>query len=58
MYDLGYKKKVFMSPWQRSLHNVDRLKAQPWWTERETKVEDKLKVRHHIHSLVWQQYLK
>ncbi|KAK2177803.1 hypothetical protein NP493_579g02002 [Ridgeia piscesae] len=44
VYDLGYKKNVFLSPWQRSLHNVDRLKAQPWWTERDTEVEDKLRM--------------
>lgn len=43
-----------MSPLQRSLHNVERLTAHPWWTAEETGVKERLKVRHHnmrLHSL-------
>ncbi|EHB16565.1 Aspartyl/asparaginyl beta-hydroxylase, partial [Heterocephalus glaber] len=35
-YELGYKRGHFASVWQRSLYNVNGLKAQPWWTPRET----------------------
>ncbi|XP_068251786.1 aspartyl/asparaginyl beta-hydroxylase isoform X3 [Nyctibius grandis] len=35
-YELGYQKGHFASVWQRSLYNVKGLKAQPWWTARET----------------------
>ncbi|KAI0237911.1 Aspartyl/asparaginyl beta-hydroxylase [Lamellibrachia satsuma] len=44
VYDLGYKKGVFMSPLQRSLHNVERLTAHPWWTAEETGVKERLKL--------------
>ncbi|XP_035887042.1 aspartyl/asparaginyl beta-hydroxylase isoform X5 [Phyllostomus discolor] len=35
-YELGHKRGHFASVWQRSLYNVQGLKAQPWWTPRET----------------------
>ncbi|XP_058524643.1 aspartyl/asparaginyl beta-hydroxylase isoform X2 [Ochotona princeps] len=35
-YELGYKRGHFASVWQRSLYNVNGLKAQPWWTPKET----------------------
>ncbi|XP_064444353.1 aspartyl/asparaginyl beta-hydroxylase isoform X7 [Mirounga angustirostris] len=35
-YELGHKRGHFASVWQRSLYNVHGLKAQPWWTPRET----------------------
>ncbi|XP_036914510.1 aspartyl/asparaginyl beta-hydroxylase isoform X4 [Sturnira hondurensis] len=35
-YELGHKRGHFASVWQRSLYNVKGLKAQPWWTPRET----------------------
>ncbi|XP_072427664.1 aspartyl/asparaginyl beta-hydroxylase isoform X7 [Chiloscyllium punctatum] len=35
-YELGHKKGHFASVWQRSLYNVNGLKAQPWWTTKET----------------------
>ncbi|XP_027630098.1 aspartyl/asparaginyl beta-hydroxylase isoform X2 [Tupaia chinensis] len=35
-YELGHKRGHFASVWQRSLYNVNGLKAQPWWTARET----------------------
>ncbi|KFQ49733.1 Aspartyl/asparaginyl beta-hydroxylase, partial [Nestor notabilis] len=35
-YELGYQRGHFASVWQRSLYNVKGLKAQPWWTARET----------------------
>ncbi|XP_053517008.1 aspartyl/asparaginyl beta-hydroxylase isoform X5 [Artibeus jamaicensis] len=35
-YELGHQRGHFASVWQRSLYNVKGLKAQPWWTPRET----------------------
>ncbi|XP_048638976.1 aspartyl/asparaginyl beta-hydroxylase isoform X7 [Marmota marmota marmota] len=35
-YELGHKRGHFASIWQRSLYNVNGLRAQPWWTPRET----------------------
>ncbi|XP_061850398.1 aspartyl/asparaginyl beta-hydroxylase isoform X1 [Colius striatus] len=35
-YELGYQRGHFASIWQRSLYNVKGLKAQPWWTAKET----------------------
>uniref|UniRef100_A0A673VRZ8 Aspartate beta-hydroxylase n=1 Tax=Suricata suricatta TaxID=37032 RepID=A0A673VRZ8_SURSU len=35
-YELGHKRGHFASVWQRSLYNVHGLKAQPWWTPKET----------------------
>ncbi|OCT76852.1 hypothetical protein XELAEV_18032055mg [Xenopus laevis] len=39
-YEVGHKKGHFASVWQRSLYNVNGLKAQPWWTARETGFTD------------------
>ncbi|XP_073440036.1 aspartyl/asparaginyl beta-hydroxylase isoform X2 [Dendrobates tinctorius] len=39
-YELGHKRGHFASVWQRSLYNVDGLKAQAWWTARETGYTD------------------
>ncbi|XP_073535448.1 aspartyl/asparaginyl beta-hydroxylase isoform X6 [Phyllobates terribilis] len=39
-YEAGHKKGHFASVWQRSLYNVDGLKAQAWWTTRETGYTD------------------
>ncbi|KAM8823293.1 aspartyl/asparaginyl beta-hydroxylase-like isoform 6-T6 [Spinachia spinachia] len=39
-YELGHKRGHFASVWQRSLYNVDGLKAQPWWTAKETGYTD------------------
>ncbi|XP_044279729.1 aspartyl/asparaginyl beta-hydroxylase isoform X4 [Varanus komodoensis] len=35
-YELGHQRGHFASVWQRSLYNVKGLKAQPWWTAKET----------------------
>ncbi|XP_050796718.1 aspartyl/asparaginyl beta-hydroxylase isoform X2 [Gopherus flavomarginatus] len=35
-YELGHQRGHFASVWQRSLYNVNGLKAQPWWTAKET----------------------
>nr|XP_031548033.1 aspartyl/asparaginyl beta-hydroxylase isoform X2 [Vicugna pacos] len=35
-YELGHKRGHFASVWQRSLYNVHGLRAQPWWTPKET----------------------
>ncbi|KAM9839263.1 aspartyl/asparaginyl beta-hydroxylase-like isoform 2-T2 [Aulostomus maculatus] len=42
-YELGHQRGHFASVWQRSLYNVDGLKAQPWWTPRETGYTDLVK---------------
>ncbi|XP_028812783.1 aspartyl/asparaginyl beta-hydroxylase isoform X2 [Denticeps clupeoides] len=42
-YDLGHKHGHFASVWQRSLYNVKGLKAQPWWTPKETGYGDLVK---------------
>uniref|UniRef100_UPI0037E87B5B aspartyl/asparaginyl beta-hydroxylase isoform X5 n=1 Tax=Semicossyphus pulcher TaxID=241346 RepID=UPI0037E87B5B len=42
-YELGHKRGHFASVWQRSLYNVDGLKAQPWWTPKETGYTDLVK---------------
>ncbi|XP_077297504.1 aspartyl beta-hydroxylase isoform X2 [Arctopsyche grandis] len=36
IYQLGADKKVFLSPQQRSLYNVDRLTGRPWWRPDQT----------------------
>ncbi|XP_078019062.1 aspartyl/asparaginyl beta-hydroxylase isoform X11 [Epinephelus lanceolatus] len=43
-YELGHKRGHFASVWQRSLYNVDGLKAQPWWTAKETGYTDLVKM--------------
>ncbi|KAM3927849.1 aspartyl/asparaginyl beta-hydroxylase [Leptodactylus fuscus] len=43
-YEVGHKKGHFASVWQRSLYNVDGLKAQPWWTAKETGYTDLVRV--------------
>nr|XP_046226669.1 aspartyl/asparaginyl beta-hydroxylase isoform X13 [Scatophagus argus] len=43
-YELGHKRGHFASVWQRSLYNVDGLKAQPWWTPKETGYTDLVKM--------------
>ncbi|XP_075440162.1 aspartyl/asparaginyl beta-hydroxylase isoform X7 [Ascaphus truei] len=42
-YEAGHKKGHFASVWQRSLYNVNGLKAQPWWTAKETGYTDLVK---------------
>ncbi|KAJ6642915.1 Aspartyl/asparaginyl beta-hydroxylase [Pseudolycoriella hygida] len=36
VYRKGASKKLFLSEYQRSLYNVDRLKSRPFWTKKET----------------------
>ncbi|KAM9332112.1 aspartyl/asparaginyl beta-hydroxylase-like isoform 2-T2 [Pholidichthys leucotaenia] len=43
-YELGHKHGHFASVWQRSLYNVKGLKAQPWWTPKETGYTDLVKM--------------
>ncbi|XP_028288117.1 aspartyl/asparaginyl beta-hydroxylase isoform X3 [Parambassis ranga] len=43
-YELGHQRGHFASVWQRSLYNVDGLKAQPWWMPKETGYTDLVKV--------------
>ncbi|CAJ1081521.1 aspartyl/asparaginyl beta-hydroxylase-like isoform X7 [Xyrichtys novacula] len=42
-YEVGHQRGHFASVWQRSLYNVDGLKAQPWWTPKETGYTDLVK---------------
>ncbi|CAF95939.1 unnamed protein product [Tetraodon nigroviridis] len=44
-YQVGHQRGHFASVWQRSLYNVKGLKAQPWWTPKETGYTDLVKVR-------------
>ncbi|XP_047012692.1 aspartyl/asparaginyl beta-hydroxylase isoform X15 [Ictalurus punctatus] len=39
-YEVGYRRGHFASVWQRSLYNVPGLRAQPWWTAKETGYTD------------------
>lgn len=39
VYQEGAAKKLFLSEFQRSLYNVDRLKSRPFWTKEQTNVE-------------------
>ncbi|XP_043960939.1 aspartyl/asparaginyl beta-hydroxylase-like isoform X8 [Gambusia affinis] len=39
-YERGHQRGHFASVWQRSLYNVEGLKAQPWWTPQETGYVD------------------
>ncbi|XP_040921583.1 aspartyl/asparaginyl beta-hydroxylase isoform X2 [Toxotes jaculatrix] len=43
-YERGHQRGHFASVWQRSLYNVDGLKAQPWWTPKETGYTDLVKM--------------
>ncbi|KAL1115785.1 hypothetical protein AAG570_006075 [Ranatra chinensis] len=36
VYERGVAKGLFRSKYQRSLYNVDRLAAKPWWTQEQT----------------------
>lgn len=36
IYEDGVKHKVFLSKYQRSLYNIDRLTARPWWSLNQT----------------------
>ncbi|XP_039610506.1 aspartyl/asparaginyl beta-hydroxylase isoform X2 [Polypterus senegalus] len=42
-YEIGHQKGHFASVWQRSLYNVNGLKAQPWWTAKDTGYTDLVK---------------
>uniref|UniRef100_A0A4W4DVM8 Uncharacterized protein n=1 Tax=Electrophorus electricus TaxID=8005 RepID=A0A4W4DVM8_ELEEL len=39
-YEAGYQHGHFASVWQRSLYNVAGLRAQPWWSAKETGYTD------------------
>jgi len=36
VYDEGVMNKIFLSKYQRSLYNVDRLTGRPWWSKEQT----------------------
>ncbi|KAM7075338.1 aspartyl/asparaginyl beta-hydroxylase isoform 9-T11 [Molossus nigricans] len=42
-YELGHQRGHFASVWQRSLYNVNGLRARPWWTPEETGYTDLVK---------------
>ena len=39
IYRKGAAKKLFLSQYQRSLYNVERLESRPFWTKKETGVD-------------------
>lgn len=43
-YEAGHQRGHFASLWQRSLYNVQGLRAQPWWTAEQTGYTDLVKV--------------
>ncbi|KAK3926130.1 Aspartyl/asparaginyl beta-hydroxylase [Frankliniella fusca] len=43
VYELGVEKGLFRSKYQRSLYNVDRLTARPWWSLHQTTYEKELR---------------
>lgn len=43
-YELGHRRGHFASVWQRSLYNVKGLKAEPWWTPKETGYTELVRV--------------
>ncbi|XP_056154994.1 aspartyl/asparaginyl beta-hydroxylase isoform X2 [Lampris incognitus] len=42
-YERGHQRGHFASVWQRSLYNVNGLKAQPWWSAKDTGYTDLIK---------------
>ncbi|KAK9505820.1 hypothetical protein O3M35_009795 [Rhynocoris fuscipes] len=40
IYINGVDKGLFRSKYQRSLYNVDRLTARPWWTHKQTQYQE------------------
>lgn len=44
MYGRGAERGLFLSPYQRSIHNVDTLTSRPWWTYEQTKHKSELEV--------------
>ncbi|XP_051948302.1 aspartyl/asparaginyl beta-hydroxylase isoform X2 [Xyrauchen texanus] len=46
-YEAGHQRGHFASVWQRSLYNVPGLRAQPWWTAKETGYTDLVKMLEH-----------
>lgn len=43
VYELGVKNGLFRSKYQRSLYNVNRLTARPWWTLHQTTYANELR---------------
>nr|CAD7586508.1 unnamed protein product [Timema genevievae] len=44
VYEQGVKEELFLSKYQRSLYNVKRLTAQPWWEPEQTNYSEYFKV--------------
>lgn len=44
VYRKGASKKLFLSAYQRSLYNVERLKSRPFWTKKQTGYKQYLDV--------------
>ncbi|XP_047493946.1 cell surface glycoprotein 1-like isoform X2 [Penaeus chinensis] len=40
LYDTAVEKGLFLSRYQRSLYNVDKLRSQPHWTQEETTYQE------------------
>nr|CAD7263647.1 unnamed protein product [Timema shepardi] len=43
VYEQGVKEELFLSKYQRSLYNVKRLAAQPWWEPEQTNYSEYFK---------------
>ncbi|VDM95672.1 unnamed protein product [Thelazia callipaeda] len=43
VYSIGVKVGLFISPYQRSLYNVEGLSARPWWSVEQTSCSKHLK---------------
>jgi aspartate beta-hydroxylase len=44
VYQLGTDNGIFNSPWQRSLYNAPKLKAQSWWQPSETPYMSSIRI--------------
>lgn len=48
VYEHGAQLGLFLSAYQRSTHNVDGIRARPWWTAEQTGYGKQLKVLREI----------
>jgi aspartate beta-hydroxylase len=58
VYRKGAKIGLFLSEYQRSLYNVDRLKSKPFWTKVETGYKDNLVEIHKYWQIIRDEGLK
>lgn len=58
VYKDGASKGLFLSEYQRSLYNVDRLKSRPFWTAKETTYDSYFKTLEQNWNLIRDEGLK